>query len=137
MSTSKRIVLKFPKEKIDQPIVYKLIRDHNLTFNILKASIKPDDEGLMVLELTGEDADIKKGLEYLKKQGVQTQPLSKDIVVNWDKCTQCGACVTMCPTAALYISDRKTMKVAFDPEKCIACELCVLPCPPRAIEVHF
>lgn len=137
MTTSKRIVLTFPKEEIDKPIVYKLIKEYGLILNILKASIKPDDEGLLVLELTGEEEDLNKGLEYIKKQKVKIQPLSKDIVVNWDKCTQCGACVAQCPTDALYIADRKTMKVAFDPEKCIACELCVAPCPPRAIEVHF
>jgi ferredoxin len=136
-NSSKRIVLKFPKNKIDQPIVYKLIKDYGLSFNILRANIMPDDEGLMVLELTGEEAEIKNGLDYLKKQGVNVQPLEKDIVVNWDKCTQCGACVAQCPVGALYIKDRKTMRVEFDPEKCIACELCVLPCPPRAIEVKF
>jgi NAD-dependent dihydropyrimidine dehydrogenase PreA subunit len=38
---------------------------------------------------------------------------------------------------ALYVKDKKTMRVEFDPEKCIACELCVQPCPPRAIEVKF
>lgn len=137
MTTTKRIVLKFPKESIDQPIVSKLIKEFNLEFNILKASIKPDDAGVMALEISGDDADIKKGLDHLKKLGVDVQPLSKDIVVNWDKCTQCGACVAQCPVGALYIKDRKTMKVEFDPEKCIACELCVLPCPPRAIEVKF
>ncbi|NQT30480.1 MAG: 4Fe-4S binding protein [Candidatus Saganbacteria bacterium] len=135
--TPRKIVLTFPKEKIDKPIVYKLIKDHNLTFNIMKASITPDQEGHMVLEIDGEAAEIEKGIKYLKDQGVKVEPLSKDIKVNWDKCTQCGVCVAICPTAALYIKDRKTMEVAFDAQKCIACELCIRPCPPRAIEVHF
>jgi ferredoxin len=91
----------------------------------------------MALELTGESGEIDKGIKFLKEQGVKVEPLSKDIKVNWDKCVQCGACVSICPTGALYIKDRKTMEVAFDPEKCIACELCIRPCPPRAIEVHF
>ncbi|KPJ69078.1 (Fe-S)-binding protein [candidate division WOR-1 bacterium DG_54_3] len=134
---SRKIVLTFPKEKIDKPIVYKLIKEYNLVFNIMKASITPDQEGHMVLELSGESSEIERGIKYLKDQGVRIQPLSKEIKVNWDKCTQCGACVSICPTEALYIKDRKTMEVAFDPEKCIACELCIRPCPPRAIEVHF
>ena len=134
---STRIVLTFPKEEIDKPIVAQLIKEYNLELNILKANIRPDDEGILVLELTGEDADIKKGMDYLKKQKVKIQPLSKDIVVNWDKCIQCGVCVAQCPTDALYIKDKKTMEVAFDSDKCIACELCVKPCPPRAIEVKF
>jgi len=134
---ARKIVLTFPKEKIDKPIVYKLIKEYNLVFNIMKASITPDQEGHLVLELSGENSEIEKGIKYLKEQGVSIQPLSKEIKVNWDKCTQCGACVSICPTDALYIKDRKTMEVAFDPEKCIACELCIRPCPPRAIEVHF
>lgn len=134
---SRKIVLTFPKEQVDKPIVYKLIKEFNLVFNILKASITPEEEGLMVLELKGESKDVDKGVEYLKKQGVTFQPLSKDIIVNWDRCTQCGACVAQCPTDALFIKDRKTMEVDFDPAKCIACELCIKPCPTRCIEVHF
>ena len=134
---ARKIVLTFPKDKIDQPIVYKLIKEHNLAFNILKANITPDQEGHMALELTGENSDIEKGIKYLKEQGVSVQPLSKDIKVNWDKCVQCGACVAICPTDALFIKDNKTMEIAFDAEKCIACELCIRPCPPRAIEVTF
>jgi len=135
--SSRKIVLNFPKEKIDKPIVYKLIKDCNLTFNILRANITPDQEGHMVLELVGENSEIEKGMKYLKEEGISTQPLSKDIKVNWDKCTQCGVCVAICPTDALYIKDRKTMEVAFDSDKCIACELCIRPCPPRAIELTF
>jgi len=134
---SRKIVLTFPKNLVDKPITYKLIKEFDLVFNILKASIKPDEEGLMVLEISGDQKQIEKGIKYLQEQGVKIQPLSKDIVVNWDKCVQCGACVTICPTAALYVKDRKTMEVAFDSEKCIACELCIKPCPPRAIELHY
>lgn len=135
--SARKIVLNFPKEKIDKPIVYKLIKDVNLTFNILRANITPDQEGHMVLELTGENSEIERGIKYLKDEGISLQPLSKDIKVNWEKCTQCGVCVAICPTDALYVKDRKTMEVAFDSDKCIACELCIRPCPPRAIEVTF
>ncbi|MFA6431336.1 MAG: NIL domain-containing protein [Candidatus Margulisiibacteriota bacterium] len=134
---SRKIVLSFPKPKIDKPIVYKLIKEYDLVFNILKASITPDQEGHMVIELSGEKDNIEKGIKYLKEQGLKVDPLSKDIKVNWDKCVQCGACVAICPTGALHVKDRNTMEIAFDNEKCIACELCVRPCPPRAIEVHF
>ncbi|MBN3033670.1 MAG: 4Fe-4S binding protein [Candidatus Saganbacteria bacterium] len=134
---AKKIVLTFPKSKIDKPIVYKLIKDYDLVFNIMKASITPDQEGHMVLELSGEPGHIDRGIQFLKEQGVRVEPLSKEIKVDWDKCVQCGACVAICPTGALYVKDRKTMEVVFDPEKCIACELCIRPCPPRAIKVHF
>lgn len=134
---SKKIVLIFPKSLVDKPIVYRLIKDHNLVFNILKASITPEEEGHMVIELRGEKHDVDKGIDYLKAQGVKIEPFSKEIVVDWNKCIQCGVCVPQCPTEALFVGDRQTMKIDFDPAKCIACELCIKPCPVRCIEVKY
>jgi len=133
---SKRIVLHFPHRLVDQPIVYKLVKDYDLQFNILKAYVTPQEEGLMVLELVGEDDNFNKGIEYLGSCGVKIQPLSQDVIRNEAKCTDCGACVPICPTNALVI-DPLTRKVHFYDNKCIACELCVKVCPPRAMEVHF
>jgi len=133
---SKRIVLHFPHRLVDQPIVYRLIKDFNLEFNILKAYVTPREEGLMVLELTGKEEDYKKGVAYLKKCGVKIQPLSKDIIRNEQKCTDCGVCIPICPVDALVV-DKTTRKVNFDKDKCIACELCIKICPTRAMEIHF
>lgn len=133
---SKRIVLKFPHKLVDQPIVYRLVKDFDLEFNILKAYVTPREEGLMVLELKGEDANLDKALKYVKSLGVSVQPLSKDIKRNDSKCTHCGACVPICPTGAL-VTDPLTRKVFFYDTKCIACELCIKACPPRAMELHF
>ena len=134
--TSKRIVLKFPHKLVDQPIVYRIVKDFDLEFNILKASVTPKEEGLMVLEIKGENRNLEKALKYLKSIGVVVQPLSKDIKRNDSKCTHCGACVPICPTGAL-VTDPLTRKVFFYDTKCIACELCIKACPPRAMELHF
>lgn len=134
--TSKRIVLHFPNRLVDQPIVYKLVKDYDLQFNILKAYVTPQEEGLMVLELTGDDENFKKGIEYLHSCGVKIQPLSQDVIRNETRCTDCGVCVPICPTGALVV-DPLTRKVYFYDNKCIACELCVKACPTRAMEVHF
>jgi len=133
---SKRIVLHFPQRLVDQPIVYKLIKDFDLKFNILKAFVTPDEEGLLVLELSGKKENFAKGVEYLQGSGVRMQPLSQDVIRNEAKCTDCGVCVPICPTEALVV-DEKTRKVTFESKECIACELCVKICPPRAMEVHF
>lgn len=132
----KRIVLTFPHNMVDKPIVYKLVKDFDLTFNILQAKIMPNEEGIMVIELEGKKENYAKGVDYLKESGVKIEPLSKEVLRDEDRCTHCGACVTVCPTEALYV-DKKTMKVIFDAEKCIACELCVKACPPRAMIVKF
>ncbi len=132
----KKIVLHFQRSLVNQPIVDKLIKNYDLSFNILKAQILPDEEGLMVLELSGDDKNYENGINYLKSSGVSIQPLSKDIKRDENKCTHCGVCVVMCPTDALRI-DKETRKVIFESDKCIACELCIDPCPTRAMELHF
>jgi len=133
---SKRMVLHFPHRLVDQPIIYKLVKEYDIKFNILKAYVTPQEEGLMVLELSGSKDNFDKGVEYLQSCGVKIQPLSQDVIRNEVKCTDCGVCVPICPTGALSI-DAHTRKVHFYDNKCIACELCVKICPTRAMEVHF
>jgi ferredoxin len=131
-----KIVLHFPHEQVDKPIVSKLVRDFDLDFNILKASITPREEGLLVLEITGKEKDYERGMAYIESCGVTIQPLSQDIRRNELKCTHCGACIAGCPTDALCVK-RDSMEVGFDDEECVACELCIKVCPPRAMEIHY
>ncbi len=133
---TKRIVLKFPPKLVEQPIVYKLVKEYDLLFNILRARVTPKEEGELVIELQGKKQNYADGLKYLNSIGVTIQPLSQDITRDDQRCTHCGACVTICPTDALYL-DKKTMNVIFDPEKCIACELCIKACPPRAMKIKL
>jgi ferredoxin len=133
---TKKVVLHFPKRMIDEPILYRLTKDFDLQFNILKASITPEAEGLMVVELKGEQTNYDQGVQYLIDSGVKIQSLSQDVTRNEDRCTSCGACVTVCPAGA-FISDSATMVIRFDNSKCVACGLCIKACPPRAMELHF
>lgn len=121
---------------VEQPIISRLVKEYNLEFNILKAYVTPKEEGLLVLELMGEEEDCEKGIDYLSKIGLNIQPISQDVVRNEEKCTHCGVCVTVCPVGALVV-DPKTRKILFHNDKCIVCELCVPACPPRAMEIHF
>ncbi len=136
MAISKRIVLRFPRRLVDQPIIYRLVKDYDLEFNILKASVTPAEEGLMVLQLKGDQKEYDKGVNFLLKTGVQIQSLSQDVTRNEERCTSCGACITICPTGA-FVLEPGTRRVLFLNEKCIACGLCIKSCPPRAMEVHF
>ncbi len=136
MAVSKRVVLHFPRRLVDRPIVSRLVRDFNLDFNILKASVTPDEEGLLVIELSGEQNNYDKGINYLTETGVRIQSLSQDVTRNEERCTHCGACITICPTGAFEL-EPSTRRVNFLNEKCLACELCIKACPPRAMELHF
>jgi len=132
----RRIVLTFPPKLIDQPITYHLIKDYDLTVNILRAKVNPKEEGRLMIELSGEKDSLEAGMSYLKELGVHVQPLVQDIKWLEERCTHCTACVSICPTKAIII-DRAQMKISFDKEKCIACELCVPICPYKAIEILF
>jgi len=90
----------------------------------------------MILELSGEQEEYDRGIRYLTKSGVEIQSLSQDVLRNEERCTHCGACITICPTGAFEL-DPITRWVNFHDEKCLACGLCIKACPPRAMEVHF
>ena len=136
MAFSRRLVLHFPPRLVDKPLVSRLVKDFNLNFNILKASVSPGEEGLLVMELTGERVDYDKGVKYLTDIGVKIQPLSHDVVRDETRCTHCGACITLCPTGAFAL-EKGTRKVKFDHNKCVVCELCIKACPPHAMDLRF
>ena len=129
------LVLRFPKTEVEKPIVCFLASDFDLTFNILKATILPRKEGVMVMELSGTRKGFNKGIQYLKEQGVQVHRVGQDIKRNTAKCTHCGACTAVCPTGALSVK-RPEMIVVFNHKKCSVCGLCVPACPPRAMEIR-
>ncbi|MDG4475682.1 NIL domain-containing protein [Thiovibrio frasassiensis] len=129
-------VLKFPKEVIDQPIISNLVKKYDLEFNILKATILLQQEGVMVLEFLGHKANVKKGIAYLNEMGVTVKSMAGNIHRDDEKCYQCGACTGICPTGALSLH-RPDMAVLFDEAKCTACGLCVPVCPARAMEVSL
>lgn len=136
MKVSRRIVLHFPPLVTGQPVTYKLAKEYDLVFNILKASVSPGQEGLMMLDLTGEKANYDRGMKYLKDIGVQVQPLSQDVIRDEARCTHCGACVAVCPAQAFTV-DEETRQILFDHERCVLCGLCVKACPPRAMSIIF
>ncbi|HIJ79036.1 MAG: 4Fe-4S binding protein [Desulfobulbaceae bacterium] len=129
-------VLKFPKEVIDQPIICHLVKKFDIEFNILKATILLQQEGVMVIEFIGHAANIKKGITYLKDLGVKVQSMAGNISRDEEKCYQCGACTGVCPTGALSLT-RPEMAVPFAEDKCTACGLCVAVCPARAMTVSL
>jgi ferredoxin len=133
---SKILSLRFPKKVVNEPIAVNLVKKFDLSFNILKATIYPRKEGLMVLELSGHKKNFQRGVRYLKGLGIKVESIGQDIKRDDDKCFQCGACTAVCPTGALNIK-RPEMEVIFDRERCSACEICVMACPAQAMEVRF
>jgi len=133
---SRKVVLHFPSELVDKPIISNTIKKYNLEFNILKASIAPPEGGLLVLELLGGKKEVQEALDYLKELKIKIENLSRDVTRKDDLCIHCGVCVALCPSDALVLNP-VTCEVAFIADKCVACELCVKACPYTAMEVRL
>ena len=131
-----KVVLYFPKELIDKPILYNFSQNFKVKFNILKASINPDKEGIMVLELSGDRIEIEKGVIFFESKGIKVHPLSKHIKIDESKCVHCGACVALCPSGSFTV-ERPSMYVNFDNSKCLACGLCLKVCPLKAVVIDL
>ena len=104
----RRVVMHYPRHLIDQPIVSRLVREFDLTVNILRANITPEQEGLMVVGLEGDEQAIDRAIDWVQSQGVSVQPLELDVVRDDEKCTHCGHCVIICPTGALRVPGRRS-----------------------------
>ena len=132
----RKLVLSFPENIVTSPITYKLVKEFNLEFNILRAEITPDMEGKMLIELRGDKALIDDAVKYLTDTGISVQEAAKDIIISKNKCIDCGVCTSICITQALTL-DSDSFKLKFNKDKCILCELCLDCCPVSAIKVHI
>lgn len=132
---SKILILHFPSREIKKPVICHLTKYYDLTFTILKATILPRKEGIMVLELSGPKKKFKEAVQYLTEQGLIVKNASQEITRDENKCIHCGACTAVCPTDALSVS-RPDMYIRFDKKKCSVCELCIPTCLTRAMKIQ-
>jgi L-aspartate semialdehyde sulfurtransferase ferredoxin len=133
---TKRLVLNFPPHLIDQPLTYQLITQYQLKVNILRARITPRERGRLVVEVSGTKKNLDAALKFVAQLGVEAGPLAQDVQWRQERCIECTACTSICPTEALSVT-RPEMRVIFNHDKCIACELCVPTCAYGAVEISF
>ncbi len=72
---SKNVLLIFRSNIIYKPVIYRLVTDFDLVFNILEAKILPRREGRILLELRGEEDVIQQGIKCLEAQQVGVEYL--------------------------------------------------------------
>lgn len=71
---SKRYWLTFGPQHVRRPLICEMSRKHDLLFDIRSANVTPA-MGLMALELTGEPKVIAAAVTWLRRRGVQVDPI--------------------------------------------------------------
>jgi ferredoxin len=129
ITVTHRVILTFSGHAAGQPIVNELVKKYDLQINIYRASITPNEEGYLSIDLTGLEKNITAGLAYIQSLDIEISKSGHSLVWNEDKCVGCGNCLSHCPTGALYISNIDSREVKFNGDKCIACMSCIRNCP--------
>ncbi|MEA5510041.1 NIL domain-containing protein [Crocosphaera sp. UHCC 0190] len=132
----KRVTLTFPKRTVHMPLTYRLAKEFNIAANIIRAQVAPNQVGKLVLELLGDIDAIEAALEWMRSQEIGVSLASREIVIDEDKCVDCGLCTGLCPTEALVL-DPETFKLVFKRSRCVVCEQCIPACPVQAISTNF
>ena len=71
----RKIYLTFPQALVHEPILYVVGQKFKVIPNIRGASIS-DEVGFVALELTGEDDEIDRAVQYFKDLGVTVEPIT-------------------------------------------------------------
>ena len=132
---TRRLILNFPEKIVTKPITYRLVKDYDLQFNILRAEITADVTGKILIEIMGSKNKIEEGIKFLEGEGVSIQEASKDIIVDKEQYMDCGVCTSICITQALIL-DKNNYRLIFDKDKCILCGFCQNCCPVNAIKLN-
>ena len=75
-----RVRLTFPADLVQEPILYRLVKDFDILINIRRADVKAD-HGWVMLEMEASEETLGRGVTWLKQRGVQVDPIERDVVV--------------------------------------------------------
>ncbi len=73
--------------------------------------------------------DVRVPGNHPYKDGVGPMPVTPKVIEA--KCTQCGICLSTCPTGAIALNS----KIAIDKNLCIFCCACIKNCPEEALMI--
>ena len=126
-----RVLLRFNKDLVQEPVTSQIIIEHKTPVNILSARITPLG-GEMLVEIDSRTAETI--IDAFRSKGVIVD-VSSLIEKDEELCIECGACVSLCPSDALYHAPDHS--IGLDPEKCsgVTCGLCLDACPRRALHL--
>ena len=78
---SKRCWFTFPtRTQVEQPIIWQMSRKFpDVSFDIRQASVQ-NEIGIMAVLLSGDEAQVKAAMEFVRSKGVTVEPIEKSVV---------------------------------------------------------
>jgi ABC-type methionine transport system ATPase subunit len=74
-----RVKFTFDENMVKQPVIYDLGQKFKISTNIRRAEMS-EEVGWVILELEGNEPEIKRGLEWVSTTGVRVDPLGGDVI---------------------------------------------------------
>lgn len=75
----RRVKLTFPQSLIKEPVIFTMAKQFDVMPNIRRARVT-ETIGEMILELQGDDANLEKGISWLKEKGIDVELVEGDII---------------------------------------------------------
>jgi molybdopterin converting factor small subunit len=76
---SRKVWLTFPRDLVDQPLIWEIGRRFEVVTNIRQASVSRE-VGIVGLELSGDEDQVDRAVRHLVDKGVSVEPVEMDVV---------------------------------------------------------
>jgi len=74
-----RLWLMYPPKLITNPVIWELAKKFPVVTNVRQASVT-DEIGIVCLELSGQQADLKDSIRWLEKLGIKVEPIEIGVI---------------------------------------------------------
>lgn len=75
----KRVKLTFPQQLIREPVIFTMAKQFEVMPNIRRARVT-ETVGEMILEVEGPEANLEKGIQYLRERGIEVELVEGDVI---------------------------------------------------------
>ena len=74
-----RFHIRFPEDKIREPIIYQIGREYNVATDVRRADVR-DTTGWADVELSGDTVEIERAVVGLRAKGCVVDPIELNVV---------------------------------------------------------
>ena len=76
---ARKVWLTFPRDLVDRPLIWEVSQRYKVVTNIRQASVSKDI-GLVGLELSGEEKEVQRAMDFFIENGVSVEPIELNVV---------------------------------------------------------